>query len=88
MAPITPKQPKARSRWRRQAEIARVAYTYILPAAVIMAIITFFPLIYQFWMSMTTYSNLNLRTDSLIGQILGTFIPSLAEEYNSPEFWG
>lgn len=88
MAAITQAPPKAKSRWRHEAEIARVAYTYILPAAIIMAIITFFPLIYQFWMSMTTYSNLNLRTTSLLGQILGTFVPSLADEYNSPQFLG
>ena len=45
---------KAPGQWRREAQAARTAYTYILPAAVIMAIITFFPLIYQLWMSVTT----------------------------------
>lgn len=75
-------------KWRREAQVARTAYTYILPAAIIMGIITLFPLLYQLWMSTTDYSNLNLRTPSLFGQIWGTIDPSVAEEYNSPTFLG
>lgn len=67
-------------------KIVRLAYSYILPAAVIMALITFFPLIYQLWMSFTNYSNINLRTDSLLGQMLGVWIPAWREKYNSPQF--
>ena len=63
-------------KWRHEAQAARTAYTYILPAAVIMAIITFFPLIFQLWMSATDYSNLNLRTPNLFGQILGSINPA------------
>jgi arabinogalactan oligomer/maltooligosaccharide transport system permease protein len=85
MAAIPAKTP---SRWRREVEAARTAYTYILPAAVIMAIITFFPLIFQLWMSVTTYSNLNLRTESLLGQVIGSFVPSMAAQYNSPQLLG
>jgi arabinogalactan oligomer/maltooligosaccharide transport system permease protein len=81
-------EDQASRKWRREAQAARTAYTYILPAAVIMGIITFFPLVYQLWMSTTDYSNLNLRTTSLFGQILGTINPALAEEYNSPSFLG
>ncbi len=79
---------KAPSRWRHEVEAARTAYAYILPAALIMALITFFPLLFQLWMSMTTYSNLNLRTESLVGQVMGSFIPSMAEQYNSPQLLG
>lgn len=71
---------------QRQARMARTAYLYILPAAVIMALITFWPLIYQFWMSLTNYSNRNLRTDNLILQMVGSFTGNSA--YNSPEFIG
>ncbi|MDO9065498.1 MAG: sugar ABC transporter permease [Chloroflexota bacterium] len=85
MAGIPTKTP---SHWRREVEAARTAYTYILPAAIIMAIITFFPLIFQLWMSVTTYSNLNLRTDSLLGQVIGSFVPSMAAQYNSPQLLG
>jgi arabinogalactan oligomer/maltooligosaccharide transport system permease protein len=53
-----------------------------------MALITFFPLIFQLWMSATTYSNLNLRTESLIGQVIGSFVPTLAAQYNSPQLLG
>ncbi len=64
------------------------AYLYILPAAIIMTLITFFPILYQLWMSLTNYSNLNLRTDSLLGQMLGAFNPAYASTYNSPQFVG
>lgn len=81
-------QMKPSRRWRHEVQAARTAYTYILPAGVIMALITFFPLIYQFWMSFTDYSNLNLRTTNLFGQMLGSVVPGLAEEYNSPKLLG
>ncbi len=78
-------QPRAKRRSERyEREVARTAYTYILPAALIMAVINFFPLIYQFWMSFTDFSNLNLRTTNIFGQILGSFIPALKDKYNSP----
>ena len=73
---------------RRRASTVRTAYTYIAPAAVVMVIITFFPLFYQLWISFTNFSNLNLRSSSLLGQMLGSFIPSLAETYNSPSLVG
>jgi arabinogalactan oligomer/maltooligosaccharide transport system permease protein len=85
MAATPAKNP---SRWRHEVEAARTAYTYILPAAIIMAVITFFPLLFQLWMSVTTYSNLNLRTDSLLGQVIGSFVPSMAAQYNSPQLLG
>ena len=81
-------QAKAPGKWRREAQAARTAYAYIVPAAVIMGIITLFPLLYQLWMSATDYSNLNLRTPSLFGQIWGTVDTSIAEEYNSPNLLG
>ncbi len=70
----------------REARMARTAYLYILPAAIIMALITFWPLLYQLWMSFTNYSNRNLRTDNLLLQMVGAFTGSTA--YNSPEMVG
>ncbi|MFN8470582.1 MAG: sugar ABC transporter permease [Anaerolineae bacterium] len=73
----------------RSRRMVSTAYLYILPAAIIMLIITVFPLIYQFWMSFTNYSNINLRTDSLIMQMVGAFQGgATAEEYNSPTMIG
>ncbi len=80
--------PRGQVSSRAGSRTVGLAYLYILPAAVIMTVITFFPLLYQLWMSLTNYSNLNLRTDSLLGQMLGAFNTSVAETYNSPSFVG
>jgi len=39
-------------------------------------------------MSLTNYSNLNLRTSNLLGQMLATFNPAQRQTYNSPSFVG
>ncbi len=52
-----------------------------------MILITFWPLVYQLWLSFTNYSNLNLRTDNLLLQILGSFTSAI-QGYNSPAFVG
>ncbi len=67
-----------------ERRIARTAFFYILPSALIMLLITFWPLIYQFWMSFTNYSNRNLRTDNLLLQVWGSFTGNLAA-HNSPQ---
>ena len=72
---------------QQQRRIWRTAYLYILPAAILMLLITFWPLIYQFWMSFTEFSNRNLRTDNLILQMLGSFTGDL-KAHNSPAFVG
>lgn len=48
---------------RRQSWFARyrLPYLYILPAAIVLGIITFYPIAYQVWMSFTNYTNRNLR---------------------------
>jgi len=43
---------------------SRIAYTYLLPAFAVMGIITFYPLIFQVWMSFTDYGLQNLRQGS------------------------
>lgn len=41
---------------------ARVAFLYLIPAFAVMAIITFYPLLYQVWMSFTDFQTQNLRS--------------------------
>src|ERR1700675_296419 len=52
--------PEPRSLWRR-SQNARTAYLFLLPALIVMAIITFYPLVFQIWMSFTNYGLANLR---------------------------
>ncbi len=66
------------SLWQRIWE-ARLAYFYILPAFFMMAIVTFFPLIFQVWMSLTDYGIANLKAgEGLFAQIWGSFFPAYA----------
>lgn len=51
-------------RWWRRTSKRRAAYLYLVPAFCVMAVITFYPLIYQVWMSFTDYGIANLRADS------------------------
>jgi arabinogalactan oligomer/maltooligosaccharide transport system permease protein len=84
----TPPQASASDlRKREQRRILRTALIYILPAAIIMLLITFWPLIYQLWMSFTEYSNRNLKTTNLLLQMWGTMTGDL-ETYNSPPWVG
>ncbi len=55
--------PPRRSFWRRSLN-ARTAYTFMLPALLVMAVITFYPLVYQIWMSFTDYGLRNLKATS------------------------
>ncbi len=49
-----------RSLWRRTRN-ARTAYLFMLPALLVMLIITFYPLVFQIWMSFTDYGLKNIR---------------------------
>lgn len=64
---------------RQRIRESRTAWTYILPAGLVMLVITFIPQIYQLWMSFTDYRVTNLR------YVL--FDPSTWEKY-VPEFVG
>ncbi|MEP7356210.1 MAG: sugar ABC transporter permease [Anaerolineales bacterium] len=46
--------------WRRLTKIG-TPYFYLIPAAIVMGIITFYPLAFQVWMSFTNYGLANLR---------------------------
>ncbi len=83
----TPPSPTSEHAKARRRRTLLTAYLYILPAALIMLVITFWPLIYQFWMSLTDFSNLNIRTSNLLLQIWGS-LTGQREAWNSPTFIG
>ena len=59
-ATAAPPPARKRSLWTRTRE-ARTAYLYLLPALIVMGAITFYPLLFQVWMSFTDYALRNLR---------------------------
>jgi arabinogalactan oligomer/maltooligosaccharide transport system permease protein len=64
MTAIAATGPRPRqSIWRRTRN-ARIAYLFMLPALLVMLIITFYPLVFQIWMSFTDYGLRNLRANS------------------------
>ena len=75
MTVSTESQPEAvrqsstpkRSWWKRSAN-SRNAYTYLVPALFVMAIITFYPLLYQVWMSFTDFGVRSLNPNSAVYQ--------------------
>jgi arabinogalactan oligomer/maltooligosaccharide transport system permease protein len=52
--------PRRPSFWRRTMN-ARTAYLFLIPALLVMAIITFYPLAFEIWMSFTDYGIKNLK---------------------------
>ena len=67
MAAITKERqapPGGFRRWLNRSATTRTAWLYLAPAFIIMGVITFYPLIYQLWMSTTDYGIKNLRFDS------------------------
>src|SRR5947207_2689883 len=60
-----------RSFWQR-SENTRTAYLYLLPALLVMAVITFYPLFFQVYMSFTDYGLKNLRVNSQPPTFVGT----------------
>jgi arabinogalactan oligomer / maltooligosaccharide transport system permease protein len=52
--------PSRRSWWKR-SQNTRTAYLFLLPAMLVMAVITFYPLVFQVFMSFTDYSLSNFR---------------------------
>ena len=67
MAAITPERqapPTGFKRWWNRTATTRTAWLYLAPAFIIMGVITFYPLFYQVWMSLTDYGIKNLRFDA------------------------
>lgn len=65
MAAISPAEPTRSQTFfhnlKKKYPHMGIAYAYILPAFLIMAFITFYPLLFQFWMSLTDFQLKNLR---------------------------
>ena len=57
VSPVSAKAVEIRDKslWQKIKD-GRLAYLYIAPAAIAMAVITLYPMIFQIWMSFTTYS--------------------------------
>lgn len=53
-----------RRSWRQRSQTTRTAYLFLLPALLVMAIITFYPLVFQIWMAFTDFQLKNLRPGS------------------------
>jgi arabinogalactan oligomer/maltooligosaccharide transport system permease protein len=69
--PTLPAHPSPFQRWWRRTTRTRAAYAYLVPAFLVMAIITFYPLVYQVWMSFTDYGIANLRVGSDPPNVVG-----------------
>ena len=60
----TANEPQGLTKWWQRTAYTRAAYLYLVPAVIVMAIITFYPMIYQVWMSFTDFGIKNLRQGS------------------------
>ncbi len=64
MATVTPTPQPGKIQLGKSLWEGRLAYLYILPAFLIMAFITFYPIAYQIWMAFTDFGLSDLRTRS------------------------
>jgi arabinogalactan oligomer/maltooligosaccharide transport system permease protein len=73
--------------WQRFSRVG-TPYFYLIPAAIVMAIITFYPLGFQVWMSFTNYGLANLRINSPAPDFVGlqNYIKILQNDLNIPDF--
>ena len=60
-----------RPSWWRRTGGNRTAYLFLAPALLVMAVITFYPLVFQIWLSFTDYGLRNLRVNSPAPNIVG-----------------
>ena len=65
---------------------SRLAYLYILPAFLLMALITFYPIIYQLWMAFTNFELRHLRLQNPDWVWLDNFRRVLASELALPNY--
>jgi len=61
MAAVTPTPQPGKIEVGKALWEGRLAYLYILPAFLIMAFITFYPIVYQVWMAFTNFELRHLR---------------------------
>jgi len=76
------------SRPRRQRR-DRMPYVYLVPAFLVMAVITLYPLIYQVWMSFTDFGLSNLREGSAPPTWVGlqNYINVITSQVNVPNYY-
>ncbi|MBM4424923.1 MAG: sugar ABC transporter permease [Chloroflexi bacterium] len=80
-------------RWLASTASARAAYGYLVPAFFVMGLITFYPLLFQVWMSFTDYGIANLRFDAPAPNLIGLknyidiFTGVLAQKVQNFSFW-
>ena len=86
MATIAAAAPRRRK--PRIRPETRLAFLYILPAFLIMGIITFFPLLYQTWMSFTDYTLENLPPRGSAPNFVGidNYVRILTTNLNIPNY--
>jgi arabinogalactan oligomer/maltooligosaccharide transport system permease protein len=81
-------QPRRRS-FRRLGRDTRTAYLYLLPAFLVMGIITFYPLVFQTYLSFTDFSLRNLRPGAEAAPMVGldNYVKILSDSLNIPNFY-
>jgi arabinogalactan oligomer/maltooligosaccharide transport system permease protein len=86
MATIAPQAPRRR-RFRLGPD-TRFAYLYLLPAFAVMGIITFYPLLFQTWMSFTDYTLENLPPRGTAPEYVGVdnYVRVLTTNLNLPNY--
>jgi arabinogalactan oligomer/maltooligosaccharide transport system permease protein len=60
-----------RRSWRQRTRTSRTAYLFLLPALLVMAIITFYPLVFQIYIAFTDFQLKNLRPGAPGANIVG-----------------
>jgi arabinogalactan oligomer/maltooligosaccharide transport system permease protein len=67
----------------------RVAYLYLIPAFLVMGIITIYPLLFQVWMSFTDYGITNIRPTSPAPNVVGVqnYVDVLTSALAIPNFF-
>jgi arabinogalactan oligomer/maltooligosaccharide transport system permease protein len=77
-----------RPSWWRRNVTSRTAYLYLVPAFIVMGIITFYPLAYQVWMSFTDYDITNLKQGSAPPDVVGleNYVQILTSSIQIPNF--
>lgn len=87
MATIASADPRRRARFRLRVD-TRTGLLYLLPAFLVMGIITFYPLLYQTWMSFTDFTLENLpprgHPPNFVG--LDNYIRALTTDLNIPNY--
>ena len=88
MAAATAGVRPARRRFRGGPSSKRIAYLYLVPAFLVMGIITLYPLLFQVWMSFTNYGIQNLRQGAPAPDVVGlkNYVDVLTSQLAIPNF--